>query len=171
MRVLVYVNNNTGNPIEREEPLNEEYVYEGKPMIVETDSERIITYANKRFIEASGYSKEEVIGSPHCMHLLPEMPAGIFKDACTMNDEGKTWSGLVQNVDKAGVSYWTELLIQPKINELGQIIGYMATRREMDISKLAIVKQEYEGMRISGEETVRGQFCGEVYLGDRACAF
>lgn len=166
-----YVKSNTGKPIERQKPRKEEYVYEGKALIVETDSERTIVYANKRFSETSGYSKEELIGSPHCMHLHPEMPAGIFKDACRMTDEGKTWSGLVQNVDKSGISYWTEMLIQPKVNEMGRIIGYMATRREMDAAKLAAVKQEYESMRVSGEETVRGQFCGEVYLGDSACAF
>ena len=166
-----YVNSNTGKPIERQEPQDEEYVYTGKPLIVETNSERVITYANKRFVETSGYSKEEVIGSPHCMHLHPDMPAGIFKDACELTDEGKTWSGLVQNVSKEGVSYWTELLIQPKVNEMGKIVGYMATRREMDASKLDEVKREYEMLRASGEETVRGQFCGEVYLGDSACAF
>ena len=166
-----YVNSKTGNTIERHEPQDEEYVYIGKPLIVETDSERVITYANKRFVEASGYSKEEVIGSPHCMHLHPDMPAGIFKDACNLTDEGKTWSGLVQNMSKEGVSYWTELLIQPKVNEMGKIIGYMATRREMDASKLNEVKKEYEMLREAGEETVRGQFCGEVYLGESACAF
>ena len=166
-----YVNSKTGNTIERQEPQDEEYIYTGKPLIVETDSERVITYANKRFVETSGYSKEEVIGSPHCMHLHPDMPAGIFKDACNLTDEGKTWSGLVQNMSKEGVSYWTELLIQPKVNEMGKIIGYMATRREMDASKLNEVKKEYEMLREAGEETVRGQFCGEVYLGESACAF
>jgi len=172
MIVSTYINSITGVAIERNDSQNEEYVYEGKPMIVETDAKRIITYANKRFIETSGYSKEEVIGSSHCMHLHPEMPAGIFKDACKMTDEGKTWSGLVQNINKAGISYWTELLIQPKFNErTGQIIGYMATRREMDIAKLSLVKAEYHDIRALGGETVRGQFCGEVYLGDRACAF
>ncbi|AKF25875.1 hypothetical protein YH65_00175 [Sulfurovum lithotrophicum] len=157
--------------MEREEPQNEEYIYTGKALVLETDSDRIITYANRRFVETSGYSKEEMIGSPHCMHLHPDMPAGIFKDACRLTDEGKTWSGLVQNVNKKGISYWTELLIQPKINEMGKIIGYMATRREMDTSKLGEVKKEYEMMRAAGEETVKGQFCGEVYLGESACAF
>jgi len=169
--VSTYVNSNTGKPIERQEPLDEEVIYTGKPLIVETNSERVITYANKRFVETSGYSKEEVIGSSHCMHLHPDMPAGIFKDACKLTDKGKTWSGLVQNVSKEGASYWTELLIQPKVNEMGKIIGYMATRREMDVSKLDEVKKEYEMLRASGEETVRSQFCGEVYLGESACAF
>ncbi len=171
MIVSTYVNSNTGEPIEREEAREEEYVYKGKALIVETNPEHTIVYANKCFSVACGYSKEELIGSPHCMHLHPEMPAGIFKDACRLTDKGKTWSGLVQNVDKSGISYWTEMLIQPKVNERGKIVGYMATRREMDASKLSEVKEEYESMRALGEETIKGQFSGEVYLGDRACVF
>ena len=65
-----YVNSKTGNTVERHEPQDEEYIYTGKPLVLETDSERVITYANKRFVEASGYTKEEVIGSPHSRPVL-----------------------------------------------------------------------------------------------------
>ena len=167
-----YINQITGKVLDRQEAQDMEYLYKGKPLIIETDSDRNITYANRRFVETSGYSREEVIGSPHCMHMHPDMPAGVFKNACNFTDQGKTWSGMVQNIDKEGVAYWTELLIQPKINEVGRIIGYMATRREMDASKLYEVKEEYKMMRDAGEETVRVQFCGEVYLGESAsCPF
>jgi len=169
--VSTYVNSKTGEPLERQEPRNEEYTYTGKPMIVETDAQRIITYANRRFVETSAYSKEDVIGSPHCMHIHPDMPAAIFEDACTMNDEGKTWHGFIQNINKDGISYWTEMIIQPKVNEMGKIIGYMATRREMDGSKLDEIKAEYAALKAEGSSTVRSQFCGEVYMGESACAF
>jgi len=84
----IYINNKTGIAVERKAPTEEEYVYDGKPMILETDEKRNVTYANKRFVEASGYSKEEIIGAPHCMHMHPDMPAVIFENACKMNDEG-----------------------------------------------------------------------------------
>jgi len=166
-----YVNSITGNTVERSGIKNEEYLYTGKPMIVETDRERNITYANRRFVENSGYLKEEIIGAPHCMHMHPEMPAAIFQDACKMNDEGKTWHGLIQNINKEGISYWTDMTIQPKMNEMGRITGYLATRREMEGVDLAEVKAEYVKMKEEGSPTVRSQFCGEVYLGEGACAF
>ena len=167
----IYENSKTGNTIERNAPQKEEYVYEGKPLILETDANRNVTYANKRFVETSGYSKEEVIGAAHCMHMHPNMPAVLFENACKMNDEGKTWHGLVQNISKEGISYWTEMLIQPKINEMGKIIGYMATRREMDALQLPEVKEEYVKLIAEGSQSVHSQFCGELYLGESACSF
>jgi len=167
----IYINNKTGNAVERKAPTEGEYVYDGKPMILETDEKRNVTYANKRFVEVSGYSKEEIIGAPHCMHMHPDMPAVIFENACKMNDEGKTWHGLVQNITKEGVSYWTEMLIQPKFNDMGKILGYMATRREMDPSQLNEVKEEYTKLLAEGSQSVQSQFCGELYLGDGGCKF
>ena len=166
-----YVNSKTGNNVERQVPQDEEYVYTGKPLILETDELRNITYANKRFVEESGYAKEEIIGAPHCMHMHPDMPAVIFENACKMNEEGKTWHGVVHNINKEGVSYWSEMLIQPKINELGKIIGYMATRREMDPDQLDEVKAEYKKLKEEGSNTVQSQFCGELYLGEGTCGF
>ena len=169
--MTTYVNSITGNTIERGDPREEESLYSGKPMIVETDQARNVTYANRRFIEASGYAKEEVIGAPHCMHMHPEMPAAIFEDACKMNDEGKTWNGIIQNINKEGVSYWTDMTIQPKINEMGVITGYLATRREIEGIDLDEVKAEYRKMKEEGSPTVHSQFCGEVYMGEGGCAF
>ena len=169
--MAIYINNKTGNEVERQEAQLEEYVYEGKAMILETDEERNVTYANKRFVEASGYAKEEIIGAPHCMHMHPEMPAVLFENACKMNEEGKTWHGLVQNISKEGISYWTEMMVQPKINELGRIVGYMATRREMDPLQLDDVKAEYAKLTVEGSNSVHSQFCGELYLGEGGCSF
>ena len=165
-----YVNHITGKGVERQEAKEEEFVYIGKPLILETDESRNVTYANKRFVETSGYAKEEVIGAPHCMHMHPEMPAAIFENACKMNEEGKTWQGIVRNINKDGVSYWTEMLIQPKMNESGKIIGYMATRREMDPAQLDDVKTEYDKLKAEGSKSVRSQFCGELFLGE-GCRF
>jgi len=167
----IYVNSKTGNTVLREEIQNDEYVYVGKPLILETDASRNVTYVNRRFIEASGYSKEDVIGAPHCMHMHPDMPAVIFENACKMNEEGKTWHGVVHNINKEGISYWSEMLVQPKVDDMGKIIGYMATRREMDFNQLEEVKSEYKKLKEEGSKTVQSQFCGELYLGEGSCAF
>ena len=166
-----YVNSKTGDNITRQKAKSEEYIYAGKPLLLDTDASRNVTYANKRFVETSGYSKEEVIGAPHCMHMHPDMPAIIFENACKMNEEGKTWQGVVHNINKEGVSYWTDMLIQPNINEVGKIIGYYTTRREMNPDQIEDVKAEYEKLKAEGSQTVHSQFCGELYLGEGTCSF
>lgn len=168
--MVTFINSRSGSTISREDIKDEEFIYEGKALLVETDFEGIITYANRRFIEVSGYSKEEVIGSPHCMHIHPQMPEAIFKDACQMTSAGKTWSGYLRNISKEGIGYWTEAVIQPKFNDEGGIIGYMATRRAPDADKLESVMDEYDRLK-EGNTIERSQYCGEVYLGRDACHF
>ncbi len=45
-----------------------------------TDLQGNITYANDAFVEASGYSYDELIGQPHRMVRHPDMPKVAFKD-------------------------------------------------------------------------------------------
>jgi PAS domain S-box-containing protein len=169
--MISFINKSTGAAVYRKEPSDQEFVYTGKPLLVETDTEGIITYANRRFVEISGYTKEELIGSPHCIHLHPHMPEIIFKDACRVTSEGKTWSGYMCNISKEGIGYWTETIVQPKHDDNGAIIGYMATRKAPDPEAIAGVIEEYETLRKKGGKQIRSQYCGEVYLGRGACRF
>jgi len=169
--MITFTNVKTGNLVSREDTKEEEFIYEGKPLLVETDMDGVITYANRRFIEVSGYGKEEVIGSPHCAHMHPTMPQSIFKDACEKTSAGKTWSGYICNVSKEGVGYWTEITIQPKRNDKDELLGFMATRRAPDADKLGKVIEEYETIRLSGNINTTSQYCGEVFMGRGACNF
>ncbi len=169
--MLTFTNAKTGKTVSREEAKDEEFIYEGKPLLVETDLEGVITYANRRFVEVSGYEKDELIGSPHCVHMHPDMPQAIFKDACEKTSEGKTWSGYICNISKEGIGYWTELTVQPKRGENDEVIGFMATRRAPDHAELEKVMEEYDALRASGNANARSQYCGEVFIGRGACQF
>jgi aerotaxis receptor len=163
--MVTFTNMKTGKEITRTAETDEEFIYEGKPLLVETDMEGVITYANRRFVEVSGYPKEEVIGSPHCVHMHPNMPQSIFRDACQKSSEGKTWSGYVCNISKEGIGYWTELIMQPKKDENGEVTGFMATRRAPNADELENVMEEYEQLKASGNDNATSQYCGEVFTG------
>lgn len=169
--MVTFTNVKTGAKVGREETKEDEFIYEGKPLLVETDIDGVITYANRRFIEVSGYEKEEVIGSPHCAHMHPNMPQSIFKDACQKTSEGKTWSGYICNISKEGIGYWTEMIIQPKWDEEGSLSGFMATRKAPQHEELEKVIEEYAQIKESGDLSARSQYCGEVFIGRGACHF
>lgn len=145
--------------------------YTGKNLILETDVDGVVVYANRRFVETSGYAKEEIMGFPHCIHMHPGMPSKIFKDACKMTSSGKTWMGYFHNIRKDGSSYWTETSIQPKLSDSNEIIGFLAIRREPDSRELPSVIEEYEKLHDAADESVKSQYCGEVYMGRGACNF
>lgn len=169
--MLTYTNRNTGNIVQRHAVQDKVFSYTGKTMILETDKEGYITYANRRFVETSGYLKEELIGLPHCIHMHPEMPEDIFRDACQMTSSGKTWSGYVRNISKEGISYWTKTVIQPKFDNDQNIIGYMSTRKEPEESELLNVISEYKKLKEANNTGQKSQYCGEVYLGRGSCSF
>jgi len=168
---MEYLNSKTGDTVHRSAVQDKEVFYTGKTMILETDREGYVTYTNRRFLEASGYAKEELIGLPHCIHMHPDMPEDIFKDACQMTSSGKTWSGYVRNISKDGISYWTEIVIQPKFDNDKNIIGYMATRKKPDKSELLNVIVEYKKLKELNNTGEKSQYCGEVYLGRGSCGF
>jgi len=169
--MITFTNVKTGMQVDRGATQDEEFIYEGKPLLVETDMEGVITYANRRFVEVSGYTKEELVGSPHCVHMHPNMPESVFRDACQKTSEGKTWSGYICNISKGGIGYWTELTVQPKKDQNNTLVGFMATRRAPNPDELEKVIQEYDDLKASGDANARSQYCGEVFIGRGACQF
>jgi len=67
----------TNKEIVRCNPIEEEIsISDNKLMVAETDTLGVITYVNRRFVELSGFSKEELIGAPHSINHHPDMPIG-----------------------------------------------------------------------------------------------
>ncbi len=109
-------------------PINEEFLHEGKVIISQTDSAGVITYANRRFCEISGYSIDELVGSPHTIVRHPDMPKAVFAKMWSTIQGGQIWNGLVKNLRKDGLYYWVDTEILPIKDENDKITGYIAAR-------------------------------------------
>ena len=60
---------------------NVEYVLKDTETVVsKTDLRGIITYVNQDFINISGFTEEELIGSPQNIVRHPDMPVEAFAD-------------------------------------------------------------------------------------------
>jgi methyl-accepting chemotaxis protein len=107
---------------------NVEYALrEGSSIVSKTDLKGVITYANQDFIEASGYTEQELIGQPHNLVRHPDMPEQAYADLWNTLKAGKPWTGIVKNRRKNGDHYWVEANATP-IFEGGRCIGYMSVR-------------------------------------------
>ena len=96
---------------------------EEERLISTTDLQGNITYCNEAFIAISGYTREELIGSPHNLVRHPDMPPPVFGHMWATLKEGKPWMGIVKNRCKNGDFYWVSAYVTP-ILEQGQIIQY-----------------------------------------------
>ncbi len=64
---------------------------EGTILVTETDPKGIITKANEAFIEISGFSEKELIGSNHNLVRHPDMPQEVFADLWKTIKKGNPW--------------------------------------------------------------------------------
>ncbi len=111
------------------EPVEEEFIFEGRVIVSETDTKGVITYANRKFCEISGYSVDELIGKPHNIIRHPDMPKKAFKTMWETIQKGQSWHGVVKNLRKDGKYYWVETEIAASRDDAGNIKSYIAARK------------------------------------------
>jgi len=112
----------------RPTPIEEEYTFKNGLIISSTDLKGIITYANRKFCEIAGYTKDELTGKNHNIVRHPDMPKAAFQDLWDTIEGGKEWTGIVKNLRKDGKYYWVYSHIAPIMTD-SKITGYTAARR------------------------------------------
>jgi len=142
----------TGKEIRKPDPIDEEVPFDGGVMITETDTAGVITYANRKFREMTGYSKEDLIGSPHSINRHPDMPKAAFKGMWETIKAGNYWEGLVKNMNNEGKYYLVIVWIKPKFDENGEIVGYIAGRKIPDREAMNAALEQYKRMKAEEEK-------------------
>jgi len=137
----------TGKELTKPIAIDEEVKFDGGVMITETDPRGIITYANRKFREMTGYTKEELIGSPHHINRHPDMPRAAFRQMWETIKSKNYWEGYVQNLRKDGRFYRVLVWIKPKVDDEGNIIGYIAGRKIPDPDLLSRAFKQYKEMK------------------------
>lgn len=96
-----------------------------------TDTNGIITYANSRFFEITGYQEEEIIGKTHRIVKHPDTPKSVLSHLWETILDGKVWNGVLKNRKKDGSAYWVDSTIIPIKDKEENIVEYMAIRHEV----------------------------------------
>jgi len=125
---------------------NELFLDPQRPIVTKTDLKGSITYANRAFIEISGFDEQELLGKNHNLVRHPDMPPEAFADLWETVKAGKPWRGLVKNRAKNGDFYWVEAYVTP-IRVNGQIQGYISVRSTPDRAEVAAAEALYQRVR------------------------
>ena len=124
-----------------------EYLLPSETIIVSRSDERgIVTFANNDFIEASGFSESELLGSPHNILRHPDMPREAFADLWKTIITGQSWNGLVKNRRRDGDHYWVVANVTP-IMERERIVGYTSIRTPAPREQIALAERVYAAIR------------------------
>ena len=131
----------------RIEPTNVERMMREDDFIVsKTTAKGIITYGNPIFIEFSGYSEAELLGTQHNIVRHPDMPRAAFKLAWDTIQAGKEFFGYVKNMARDGSFYWVFTHITPDFDANRNIVGYTSVRRCPRRDAIAKIEPVYRQM-------------------------
>ncbi len=100
---------------------------DGTILVTRTDVKGRIIEANDAFVEISGFSREELIGSSHNIVRHPDMPPEAFADLWKTVKSGYPWKGLVKNRCKNGDYYWVEANVTANYKD-GRLDSFMSCR-------------------------------------------
>lgn len=101
-------------------------------IVSKTDLKGRITYANRTFIEISGYKEDELLGMPHSVIRHPSMPRCVFKLLWDTLALGEEIFAYVVNKCKNGDHYWVFAHVTPSFDRMGKVISYHSSRRVAD---------------------------------------
>ncbi len=124
---------------------------EGRLIVSRTDLNGIITHCNEAFVEISGYTRDELIGQPHCILRHPDIPRAVYKDLWDTLQAGRKWHGYVKNLCKDGSHYWVYATAVPNLRA-GKVVGYSSVRREPSRRKIEEAQARYKTMLATEEQ-------------------
>ncbi|MEN3112051.1 PAS domain-containing methyl-accepting chemotaxis protein [Uliginosibacterium paludis] len=122
----------------------QEYIlHDGAAIISRTNAKGRIVACNEEFVEASGFSEEELLGQPHNIVRHPDMPPEAFRDLWQTLASGHAWTGFVKNRRKNGDHYWVRATAAP----LSDGSGHSSVRIKPSRAEVAEAEALYARMR------------------------
>ncbi len=129
-------------------------VIEQNPLsVMITDIGGGIVYANRAFLEKTGYSMKEVLGKNPRILKSGLTPDDTFVDLWSTLSNRMVWKGILTNKMKNGTIYSELAVIFPIFSDDGSVIHYAAVKR--DISKEREVEEQLMEEKRKVEEANR----------------
>lgn len=100
-----------------------------------TDLNGKMIYVNKAFEQASGYSRDELIGKNPRVFGSGKNSSRFWDKMWDTISSGKVWVGEVENLKKTGEVFFTQLLISPILDKEGKVSGYFGIHRDLTDKK------------------------------------
>jgi len=100
-------------------------------LLLMTDIEGKIIYANKRLVEKIGYSKEELIAEQTSIFKSGKHSRRFYKRLWNTILSGKKYSNLIINRTKAGKLIYLETTITPVFDKEGKLESFVSTSKDV----------------------------------------
>lgn len=105
-----------------------------------TDLRGVITEVNQRFIQRTGFSREELIGKTHSVVNSGHHTKAFFDNLWETLQRGEVWRSEVRNKKKNGETYWVDSTIIPLTNETGNVYQYLTVQFNISEKKRVMIE-------------------------------
>lgn len=112
-------------------------VEQSPSIVMITDAEGRIEYANPKFSEVTGYSLKEILGKKPSFLKSGKVPDEEFKNLWETIKAGKEWQGEFVNRKKNGELYWERGVISSIKNSEGIITHFLSVKEDITKRKWA----------------------------------
>jgi len=108
-----------------------QYTLDKHAIVSITDPAGNITFANDRFCEISGYSREELLGRNHRILKSGLHDSAFYREMWNTLSAGRIWHGDLCNRTRDGGHYWVRATITPFLDQHGRLQEYVAIRTDI----------------------------------------
>jgi len=136
-------------------------VAHGCLLVMNTDAQRRVTYCNAALLEASGYTRDELLGRPPALLDHPDMPQELRRDLWAALEAGDTWSAVVLQQRKDGHAYWVQATAAP-LRESQADARYVIAHARPRHEDVRATKRLYAAMRKGAAEWQQAMACSMV---------
>lgn len=129
-------------------------------MVTKTDLKGNLIYANRAFMQISGYPEYELLGKPHSIIRHPDMPHGIFRLLWETIESGRECFLYLKNLTRNGDFYWVFSNVSVDRDDKGSPKAYFSVRRRPSREGVEAIKPLYQEMRRIEQSAGSGDAAG-----------
>ncbi len=130
-------------------------------IVIVTNFDGVVEYANKRFSEVTGYTNEEIIVKTPGILKSGMQSTKFYHDMWMKIKSKQEWYGEFQNKKKNGELYWESAIITPILDISGNIVNFIGVKE--DITERKLYEKRMLSAIIEAEETERKRFAEDLH--------
>jgi len=148
--------------MEHTELSNQKFALDQHAIVSITDLNGIITYANQRFCDISGFQVDELLSQNHRIVKSDEHAPALYEDLWRTITQGKVWRGDLKNRTKNGGFYWVSATIVPLAGPDGLPHHYIGIRTDITANKLLEQRLKLARDEAEAATLAKGQFLANM---------